>query len=74
MNDAYTVLAIDGSLTEWVEDITTPSLKYFDLSWDEAVELCRLSFRNGFRCVIWQQDDGVAGGTDHATTESGAKL
>lgn len=74
MSDLYTVIAIDGGVVEWVEDITIPSIKYSDLSWDEAVELCRLSFKNGFQCVLWRQDDGGTGGADHAKAESGTKL
>ena len=66
MTELFTVLAIDGGLEEWAEDVTTPSLEYSGLSWAEAVELCRLSFKNGFRCVIWLADGGedATGGED----------
>ena len=63
----YTVRAIDGDIFEFVEDVTTESLRYERLKWSEAVELCRLSFMQGFRCVIWQTESGedAAGGADN---------
>lgn len=54
-NDAiYTVLPIAGNFMD-VLDPTTDMLRFDGLSWTEAVELCRLSFMQGFQCVLWQQ-------------------
>ena len=67
----YTVRAIDGDVIDFVEDVTTESLRYDGLRWSEAVELCRLSFRQGFRCVIWQMESGEdAGGNDEQPEEA----
>ena len=47
MNDySYTVLPINGSFLD-VLDPGTESLRYDGLSWEEAVELCRISFNQG---------------------------
>ena len=71
----YTVRPIDGDVFDFVEDMTTESLKYEGLKWSEAVELCRLSFMQGFRCVIWQTESGEdAGGADNAKKESGGEV
>ncbi len=57
MDERFDVIALDGDIFDFVEDPTTPYLKYQHLTWEEAVELCRLSFRQGFRCILWQTGD-----------------
>ena len=52
----YTVIPIRGSFLD-VLDGDADSLRYDFLSWNEAVELCRLSFLQGYECVIWQQQE-----------------
>ncbi len=65
----YTVLPINGSFLD-VLDPGTESLRYDDLTWDEAVELCRLSFLQGFECVIWRTtENGEAGESETAQTD-----
>ena len=65
MNDSlYSVRVINGEVVDWAFDDTTESLKYEGLTWEESVELCRLSFENGFVCVIWRQYVEEPGGTD----------
>lgn len=61
----YTVMPIDGSFLD-VLGSGTDSLRYDGLSWDEAVELCRLSFLQGFEVVIWRIT--TDGGTEECGT------
>ncbi len=65
----YTVRAIDGDFRDFVVDMTIESLRYDGLKWEEAVELCRLSFRQGFQCVIWREDGGEDAGGEHEQPE-----
>lgn len=53
----YTVLAVNGDFADAIIP-ETDSLRYDGLSWDEAVELCRLSFMQGYECVIWRMEMG----------------
>lgn len=68
MNDElYTVLPINGSFLD-ILDPGTEFLRYDCLTWEEAVELCRISFLQGYQLVIWQQadteeEDSTEGGT-----------
>lgn len=52
-----TVICVDGEAAD-LGDFSTPSLRYDNLSWNEAVDLARLSFAQGFEIVIWNLDDG----------------
>ena len=63
MPDRYDVLAIDGELKDLFDDYALSSLRYNDLSWDEVIVLCRLSFARGFVCVIWQASNDREEGT-----------
>ena len=63
----YTVLPINGSFLD-VLDRGTDSLRYDDLTWSEAVELCRLSFMQGYECVIWRMSP-TEGGIDECGKE-----
>ena len=65
----YTVRAIDGDFCDFVDDMATESLRYDGLRWDEAAELCRLSFKQGFQCVIWQTESGEDAGGNHEQPE-----
>ena len=63
----YTVIPINGNFLDAI-DPSTELLRFDGLFWDEAVELCRLSFLQGFECVIWRQadteeEDSTEGGT-----------
>ena len=51
MSEFYTVFAIEGDFRHFM-DSDCGYLKYEGLSWDEAVGLCRISFRQGYQCVI----------------------
>lgn len=51
----YSVTVINGNYLD-AADIETETLHYDGLSFDEAVELCRLSFSQGYECVIWRGD------------------
>ena len=66
MDELFSVIAIEETLSAYMDDPTSPALIYNRLTWEEAVELARLSFRQGFRVVIWQTDSGnEAGGEDN---------
>ena len=52
----FNVLVVSGSFLD-VSNVETDALRYEGLSFGEAVELCRLSFSQGFQCVIWRVDD-----------------
>ena len=56
MDGLFTVIAVNGNAADILEPFTD-SLRYDGLSWSERVELCRLSFMQGFQCVIWKQED-----------------
>lgn len=65
----YTVIPIDGSFLD-VLDSGTDSIRYDGLSWDEAVELCRLSFMQGYEVVIWRiTENGEARASETAQTD-----
>ena len=70
MNDySYTVLPINGSFLD-VLDPGTESLRYDGLSWEEAVELWRISFNQGYECVIWRVvENGEARTSETAQTD-----
>ena len=55
MDGLFTVIADNGNAADILEPFTD-SLRYDCLSWSESVELCRLSFMQGFQCVIWKQE------------------
>ena len=57
MDGLFTVIPVDGEAVN-VGDLETESLRYDGLTWDEAVELCRLSFLQGFECIIWKIEAG----------------
>lgn len=64
MEDLFSVVAIEETLSDYMDDPTSPALTYNRLTWTEAVELARLSFRQGFRVVIWQTDGNTTGGVE----------
>ena len=51
--ETYRVLVFEGDI-DAVIDPYSPALTFKDISWDEAVELCRLAFSQKFGCVLWQ--------------------
>jgi len=66
MDGLFTVIPVDGDAID-AGDPYTSSLRYDYLTWDEAVELVRLSFLQGFECIVWKMPDK---GGDDGTTES----
>ena len=66
--EKYTVLVIHGDFIDFVENPKTEALTFEDLSAEETNEICMLSFRQGFQCVIERSDaDWIRGGADCAT-------
>lgn len=54
-DDRFTVIVVDGEVADlWNFD--TNSIRYDNLTWDESVQLARLSFTQGFEIVIWKVD------------------
>ena len=51
----------DGDI-DAVIDLYSPALTFKVISWDEAVDLCRLSFSLGYGAVIWQNKEVDADG------------
>jgi len=51
--ETYRVLVFEGDI-DAVIDPYSSALTFKDISWDEAVELCRLAFSQKFGCVLWQ--------------------
>lgn len=49
----FTVLAVDGAFLD-AADPGTDALRFDGLTWEEAVELARLSFDQGYQIVIWR--------------------
>lgn len=54
MSGAFTVIVVDGAAID-AADVSTDSIKYSNLSWEDSVELARLSFMQGFEIIIWKQ-------------------
>lgn len=52
----FTVVVIDGHWTTQ-DQYDQDSLHYEGLSWQEASELVRLSFLQGYEAVIWRMED-----------------
>ena len=64
-DERFSLFIVDGDPVEWADDPTVPYLKYQGLTWEKAVELCRLSFDEGYTAIIWRIDSGeAAGGAD----------
>lgn len=57
-NQLFTVIAIDGALLDAV-DPGTDSLRFDNLTWDEAVTLARLSFFQGYQVVVWRVEESA---------------
>lgn len=53
--EKFTVVVVDGEAAD-LGDFSTPSVRYDGLTWDEGVQLARLSFKQGFEVVIWKVD------------------
>lgn len=64
MNELFSMIAIDGDVLDWADNPCVPYLSYHNLSWDKAVELVRLSFSEGYVCVLWKAEDDEVGGTN----------
>lgn len=57
----FCLLVCDGDVLE-ISDPYAPYLRYDVGSWQEAVEIFRLSFKQGFSVCIWPNDDQGGGG------------
>ena len=53
--ERFTVIVVDGEAAD-IGDFDTPSIRYDDLSWEESVQLARLSFNQGFEIVVCKID------------------
>lgn len=58
----YEVVPMDGHFTEF-DSLDVPYLHYSDMSFDDAMTLCRLSFDQGFECVLWRAERDPDSGT-----------
>lgn len=56
----FTVIAVNGSFLDAV-DPGTDSLRFDNLTWEEAIELARLSFEQGYEIVVWRMADAGGG-------------
>ena len=54
----FTVLAVDGAFLD-AADPGTDALRFDGLTWEEAVELARLSFDQGYQIVVWQAEESA---------------
>lgn len=52
----FTVTAVNGSFLD-AADYSTDSLRFDNLTWEEAVELARLSFLQDYEIVIWRMPE-----------------
>lgn len=54
-DDRFTVIVVDGEAAD-LGNFDTPSVRYDDLTWEQSVELAKLSFTQGFEIVLWKVD------------------
>ena len=52
----FVVIVVDGEAAA-MNDYSTSSIRYNDLTWEQSVELAKLSFSQGFELVLWKQSD-----------------
>ena len=68
----YTVIAVDGDFFDALEPDTN-MLRFDNLRWSEATELCRLCFEQGFEIILWRaiesEEDTGEGGIDECGEE-----
>ena len=57
-NQLFTVIAIAGAFLD-AADAGTDSLRFDGLTWEESVELARLSFCMGYQVVIWRAEESA---------------
>jgi len=57
MEGFFTVVPVDGHAID-VGDIDVSCLRYDGLTWEEAINLCALSFNQGFEVIIWKKVEG----------------
>lgn len=62
MDGLFTVIVVDGDYFNAFEICSqTDSVRFDGLTWEDSMELARLSFMQGFEIVIWRQDEGEGG-------------
>jgi len=52
----FVVIVVDGDAAD-LSDPYTDSIRYDGLTWNDSVELARLSFMQGYELVIWKLDE-----------------
>ena len=72
MEEKYVLTVIDGDIYDF-QDPCIPFLRYRDLTWEDAVTICRLSFVQGFECVLWRVDNGEAEAQEGGNGKCGAE-
>lgn len=55
----FTVFAVDGDFRNF-EELETNYMRYDNLSWEETITLCLLSFRQGYQVVVIPADGSEA--------------
>lgn len=55
MDERFVLIVIDGHFSDFF-DPSTDSVKFEGLTWEESVQLAKISFRNGHEVVIWEQE------------------
>ncbi len=58
----YRVYVFEGHNLSALEDDYVPALTFDRLTWEESVELCRVSFMQGYGCILWQIEGGGSNG------------
>lgn len=53
--ERFTVIVVDGEAAD-IGGFSTDSIRYDNLTWEESVQLARLSFTQGFEIVLWKVD------------------
>ena len=64
MEGLFTVIPVNGDVCN-IGDGCTDALRYDNLTWDEVIELSRLSFLQEFEVIIWK----IASDTEAQTDE-----
>lgn len=64
----FTAMVINGQFIDAAEP-GTDLLRFDGLIWEEAVELARLSFLQGYQVVLWMMDGGGNEQTENALSE-----
>lgn len=72
--ERFELIIIDGVFQDFVYDLGQPYLRFSELTWTNTVELCRLSFDQGFQCIIWRPEQAEEEREDDGEKEGGTEL